>query len=178
MRTFYKIVFVILSVFSCAEKEKIEIYNKRIDKNKKEVIVEIKNNTETNYYLIQPFLSIGYKEGLYDMWSSFEEGYIKNNRLDSIVCSVYNDECCPNNLCFSDKENREIVLLPKKSVKEIKYKYSNDYNYPIDYCHLNFPYNGCSSERSKKMYLALKKKLDSADIIKGYEFYNAEIENK
>lgn len=39
MRTLYKIVFVILSVFSCAKTEKVEIHNKIIDENKKEVIV-------------------------------------------------------------------------------------------------------------------------------------------
>lgn len=168
-------IFVMLSVFSCAKKEKVEIYNKIIDENKKEVIIEIKNNTETNYYLIFPFITMYSKEG-YSMETNFREGYIKNNKLDSIVCSVYiYDECCPNNPCWSNIRNRKIVLLPKKSIKRLKYEYISN-NFIVDKYHLHLTYNGYSTEKNKKMYFSLKKKLDSADIIKGYEFYNEEIE--
>ena len=47
----------------------------------------------------------------------------------------------------------------------------------IETVHIGFPYNLFSnSKENKKMYFMLKKKLDSSNIIKGYEFYNKDIE--
>jgi hypothetical protein len=71
---------------------------------------------------------------------------------------------------------RDIVLLPKKSIKTIKYKYNNEKEYKIDEFYIGFPYNGYYNEIGKKMQFMLKKKLDSSNIIKGYEFYNKDIE--
>nr|DAN50586.1 MAG TPA: hypothetical protein [Caudoviricetes sp.] len=50
------------------------------------------------------------------------------------------------------------------------------YRLLIDEFYTVFPYNGYYNEIGKKMHFMLKKKLDSSNIIKGYEFYNKDIE--
>ena len=143
-----------------------------LDENKKEVLVEIRNNTENNYYLLSPGVSIMAKH-LQDIEGEMIEGQIHHEKLDSIVCSV----CIWDDICKEEYyAMRDIVLLPKKSVKTIKYKYNNEKEYKIDEFYTVFPYNGYSNEIGKKMHFMLKKKLDSSNIIKGYEFYNKDIE--
>ena len=56
------------------------------------------------------------------------------------------------------------------------YKYDNEEYIEIKIVHIGFPYNGYYNEIGKKMQFMLKKKLDSSNIIKGYEFYNKDIE--
>ena len=58
MNVFCKIILPLLCIISCSERKEIEVYNMKIDENKKEVLVEIRNNTENNYYLLSPVVSI------------------------------------------------------------------------------------------------------------------------
>ena len=48
----------LLCIISCSERKEIEVYNMELDEEKKEVLVEIRNNTENNYYLLSPIVSI------------------------------------------------------------------------------------------------------------------------
>lgn len=52
MNIFCKIILPLLCIISCSERKEIEVYNMELDENKKEVLVEIRNNTENNYYLL------------------------------------------------------------------------------------------------------------------------------
>ena len=173
MNIFCKIILPLLCIISCSERKEIEVYNMELDENKKEVLVEIRNNTENNYYLLSPIVSIMTKH-LQDIEGEMIEGQIHRKKLDSIVCSV----CIWDDICKEEYyAMRDIVLLPKKSVKKIKYKYDNEEYIEIKTVHIGFPYNLFSnSKENKKMYFMLKKKLDSSNIIKGYEFYNKDIE--
>ena len=45
MNVFCKIILPLLCIISCSERKEIEVYNMKIDENKKEVLVEIRNNT-------------------------------------------------------------------------------------------------------------------------------------
>ena len=173
MNVFCKIILPLLCIISCSERKEIEVYNMELDENKKEVLVEIRNNTENNYYLLSPIVSIMTKHLQY-IDGEMIEGQIHHKKLDSIVCSVYIwDDICKEEYYAM----RDIVLLPKKSVKKIKYKYDNEEYIEIETVHIGFLYNLFSnSKENKKMYFMLKKKLDSSNIIKGYEFYNKDIE--
>ena len=118
MNIFCKIILPLLCIISCSERKEIEVYNMELDENKKEVLVEIRNNTENNYYLLSPIVSIMTKH-LQDIEGEMIEGQIHHKKLDSIVCSV----CIWDDICKEEYyAMREIVLLPKKSVKKIKYK--------------------------------------------------------
>ena len=174
MNVFCKIILPLLCIISCSKRKEIEVYNMKIDENKKEVLVEIRNNTENNYYLLSPVVSAMTDHGLHHITSEMIKGQMHHKKLDSIVCSVYIwDDICKEEYYAM----REIVLLPKKSVKKIKYKYDNEEYIEIETVHIGFPYNLFSnSKENKKMYFMLKKKLDSSNIIKGYEFYNKDIE--
>ena len=170
---FYKIVTLLL-MLSCKEHQDVEVYNMKIDEEKKEVLVEIRNNTENNYYLLSPVVSIMTKY-LQHIGGEMIEGQIHHKKIDNIVCSVYIwDDICKEEYYAM----RDIVLLPKKSVKKIKYKYDNEEYIEIETVHIGFPYNGYYNEIGKKMHFMLKKKLDSSNIIKGYEFYNKDIETR
>ena len=184
MNVFCKIILPLLCIISCSERKEIEVYNMKIDENKKEVLVEIRNNTENNYYLLSPVVDAMADHGLNHITSEMIkhlqyiggemiEGEIHHKKLDSIVCSV----CIWDDICKEEYyAMRDIVLLPKKSVKKIKYKYDNEEYMEIETVHIGFPYNGYYNEIGKKMQFMLKKKLDSSNIIKGYEFYNKDIE--
>ena len=176
MNVFCKIILPLLCIISCSERKEIEVYNMKIDENKKEVLVEIRNNTENNYYLLSPVVSAMTDHGLHHITSKMIKGQMHHKKLDSIVCSVYIwDDICTEEYYAM----RDIVLLPKKSVKTIKYKYNNKEEYKIDKFYTDFPYNSFSnSKEKKKMHFMLKKKLDSSNIIKGYEFYNKDIETR
>ena len=173
MNIFCKIILPLLCIISCSKRDEIEVYNMELDENKKEVLVEIRNNTENNYYLLSPGVSIMTKHLQY-IGGEMIEGQMHHKKLDSIVCSV----CIWDDICKEEYyAMRDIVLLPKKSVKTIKYKYNNEKEYrKIETVDIYFPYNGYSNEIGKKMQFMLKKKLDSSNIIKGYEFYNKDIE--
>ena len=172
MNVFCKIILPLLCIISCSKRDEIEVYNMELDENKKEVLVEIRNNTENNYYLLSPIVSIMAKHLQY-IDGEMIEGQIHHKKLDSIVCSVYIwDDICKEEYYAM----RDIVLLPKKSVKKIKYKYDNEEYIEIETVHIGFPYNGYDNEIGKKMQFMLKKKLDSSNIIKGYVFYNKDIE--
>ena len=174
MNVFCKIILPLLCIISSSKRKEIEVYNMKIDENKKEVLVEIRNNTENNYYLLSPVVSAMTDHGLHHITSEMIKGQMHHKKLDSIVCSVYIwDDICTEEYYAM----RDIVLLPKKSVKKIKYKYDNEEYIEIETVHIGFPYNLFSnSKENKKMYFMLKKKLDSSNIIKGYEFYNKDIE--
>lgn len=173
MNVFCKIILPLLCIISCSERKEIEVYNMKIDENKKEVLVEIRNNTENNYYLLSPVVDAMADHGLNHITSEMIEGQIHHKKIDSIVCSV----CIWDDICTEEYyAMRDIVLLPKKSIKTIKYKYNNEKEYKIDEFYIGFPYNGYFHEIGKKMHFMLKKKLDSSNIIKGYEFYNKDIE--
>ena len=173
MNVFCKIILPLLCIISCSKRKEIEVYNMKIDEEKKEVLVEIRNNTENNYYLLSPVVGAMADHGLNDITSEMIEGQMHHKKLDSIVCSV----CIWDDICKEEYyAMRDIVLLPKKSVKTIKYKYNNEKEYKIDNFFIFFPYNGYSNEIGKKMQFMLKKKLDSSNIIKGYEFYNKDME--
>ena len=172
MNVFCKIILPLLCIISCSKRDEIEVYNMELDEEKKEVLVEIRNNTENNYYLLSPGVSIMAKH-LQDIEGEMIEGQIHHEKLDSIVCSV----CIWDDICKEEYyAMRDIVLLPKKSVKKIKYKYDNEEYIEIETVHIGFPYNGYYIEIGKKMQFMLKKKLGSSNIIKGYEFYNKDIE--
>jgi len=172
MNIFCKIILPLLCIISCSERKEIEVYNMELDEEKKEVLVEIRNNTENNYYLLSPVVSIMTKT-LNDITSEMIEGQMHHKKIDSIVCSV----CIWDDICTEEYyAMRDIVLLPKKSIKTIKYKYNNEEYIEIETVHIGFPYNGYYNEIGKKMHFMLKKKLDSSNIIKGYEFYNKDIE--
>ena len=173
MNIFCKIILPLLCIISCSERKEIEVYNMELDEEKKEVLVEIRNNTENNYYLLSPVVSIMTKT-LNDITSEMIEGQMHHKKIDSIVCSV----CIWDDICTEEYyAMRDIVLLPKKSIKTIKYKYNNEEYIEIETVHIGFPYNGYYNEIGKKMHFMLKKKLDSSNIIKGYEFYNKEYRN-
>lgn len=169
---FYKIVIFLL-MLSCKEHQEVEVYNMKIDEWEKEVLVEIRNNTENNYYLLSPDVNIMAKD-LYHINGKIIEGQIYHKKLDSIVQSV----CIWDDIYEEEYYAIGIVLLPKRSIKKIKYKYNNEEYKKIETVHIGFPYNGYSNEVGKKMYFMLKKKLDSSNIIKGYEFYNKDIEDR
>lgn len=172
MNVFCRIILPLLCIISCSERKEIEVYNMKIDENKKEVLVEIRNNTENNYYLLSPGVSIMAKT-LYHIRGEMIEGQIHHKKIDSIVCSV----CIWDDICTEEYyAMRDIVLLPKKSIKKIRYTYNEEEYRKIETAHIDFPYNGYSNEIGKKMHIMLKKKLDSSNIIKGYEFYNKDIE--
>jgi len=77
-----------------------------------------------------------------------------------------------NQLMNSDDSAIELLLKSSAIVQYADFNDNEEY-IEIETVHIGFPYNLFSnSKENKKMYFMLKKKLDSSNIIKGYEFYN------
>ena len=82
-------------------------------------MVEIRNNTEKNYYLLSPVVSAMADHGLNHVTSEMIEGQMHYKKLDSIVCSV----CIWDDICKEEYyAMRDIVLLPKNSFRNLNNK--------------------------------------------------------
>lgn len=170
----FRLLIIYFYFIGCSVKKDVEIKDVIIDTETQQVIVEIKNNTENNYYLISPQLVIYIKNGVLNtIKTEVIEETVNDEKIDSIICAVYE----MNTTC-EEGENHDILLLPRESIKKIKYKYHNYNNHSIYHYSFFFLYDGYRNEETKEKYLLLKKKLDSVDIIKGYEFYNKEVKKE
>ena len=122
MRILYGFLFFVFFV-GCNKKD-IQVESCTIDEKNQTALVEISNNTDTNYYIIQPILSMSHPAlpGDYGyIETKIIDGSIKNKQIDSIVCTVYTTE----EYCEKEYQDffRNIVLLPSNSVVRIKYMY-------------------------------------------------------
>lgn len=167
-------ILIFLFIVGCNKKD-IQVESFTIDEKNQTALVEISNNTDTNYYIIHPMLLMSYPTPINEDYieTKIIDGSIKNKQIDSIVCTVYTTE----EYCEKEYQHlfRNIVLLPSNSVVSIKYKYKNDEKHLINSKRVIFPYNNSLSDEDERDLL-LRNRLDSINPIPNYKFYYEEIE--
>ena len=167
-------ILIFLFIVGCNKKD-IQVESFTIDEKNQTALVEISNNTDTNYYIIHPMLLMSYPTPINEDYieTKIIDGSIKNKQIDSIVCTVYTTE----EYCEKEYQHlfRNIVLLPSNSVVSIKYKYKNDEKHLINSKRVIFPYNNSLSDEDERDLL-LRNRLDSINPIPNYKFYYEERE--
>ena len=170
-------ILIFLFIVGCNKKD-IQVESFTIDEKNQTALVEISNNTDTNYYIIQPILSMSHPALLGDygyIETKIVGGAIKNKQIDSVSYYIYIYPLDD----FSRKEyksfSHDVVLLPSNSVVSIKYKYKNDEKHLINSKRVIFPYNNSLSDKDERDLL-LRNRLDSINPIPNYKFYYEEIE--
>ena len=177
MRILYGIL-IFLFIVGCNKKD-IQVESFTIDEKNQTALVEISNNTDTNYYIIHPMLLMSYPTPINEDYieTKIIDGSIKNKQIDSVSYYIYIYIYPLDD--FSRKEyksfSHDVVLLPSNSVVSIKYKYKNDENHPINSKRVIFPYNNSLSDKDERDLL-LRNRLDSINPIPNYKFYYEEIE--
>lgn|GEM_PF-3152179 len=161
MRILKILIISTLFLFTACRKEN-SIIVKKINRNitNNEVIVELENLSNKNFYVLSPQCQIE-GNGYYFHGKLDSLDYFKSALLDKSVFEIYK----------SERISIPLILISAKSVKKLNFKYyKNIAEYPKTT--LYFPFN-IKHDKLK----AFSNKLKEEKIIPAYDFYSGTVSN-
>ncbi|RST25859.1 hypothetical protein [Chryseobacterium lacus] len=166
---------IIFLFYGCQEKHTIPIDIIKIQKHENILVMDIENNSEQDYYILNPELGVYVLGGASMIETELITPHSKNIRMDSLICEIFKNDCILKEGIFSI-----VVKLPKNRITRLKYGYA--YNFDdnnVEYIPL-FPYNidHLQQDHTKAKNYQLQKILDESKIIENYRVYIGEIKNR
>lgn len=165
-------LFLFITLISCSKIEQNLIIVNRITKHYNTLIMEIYNNSNEDYYILDPQLLIYIKDETYMVETKLISPFIESEEIDEKICEIYPLTC----EIYEKEIFGKLVKLPKKSKINLIYQYFENYDEnEVKYEPL-FPYNLSSlqEEQNNKMKKLIQL-LDSINILENYSFYSHEV---
>lgn len=171
MKLIYLFLFITLT--NCCETEQNSILVNKITKNYNSLIMEIHNNSNEDYYILDPQLLIYIKDETYMVETKLISPFIESEEIDEKICEVYPLTC----KIYEKEIFGKIVKLPKKSKINLIYQYFEYYDENEAKYEPLFPYNlpPLQEEQTNKTKKLIQL-LDSINIIENYSFYSNEVQ--
>ncbi|GEM_PF-6612754 len=139
-------------------------------KDKRTIVIKIKNSANENYYILNPQLQILTKNG-FPIGSEIVSDYGQSRQMDSLICIIYKSDYCNKKELYS-----KIIKLPKHSITEIEYECDKEFDYEKAEIFVDFPYNEKTNLESKiAKRIKLKSLLTKANLIGNYQYYDEEV---
>lgn len=172
-----KIIYmvVLLLFHSCHEKNVAPINIIKIQKQKNIITMDIENNSEHDYYILNPELGVYTLGGASMIKTELVSRHLKSTKMDNLICEIFENDCILYKKNFS-----QVVRLPKNKVTRLKYNFSYDFEENnVEYVPV-FPYNieQLQKDNIRAKIYQLQKKLDDNKVLKDYNIYIGEIKFK